>query len=128
MDVSAPEMEDPRHAKARAEVALICALVLLIAAGFMVLLLGDTRIAPRRFAFGAFATMVFLPGLLLKGALAEKRSLGIAVCILACAIGGYVGTFSLPVALATTLLGAAAGYLFYRIRQNTAYRPRLLGE
>lgn len=114
--------------KARTQNALLAALGLLALSLVLILITADPMIGARKFVL-AFGGMTFLvPLLALKGFLSERPPAGMALATAANAAGGYLGTMNPLVALVCAASGAAAAYAFYKIKNNTNYRPRLLGE
>ncbi|MBE2275469.1 MAG: hypothetical protein IAE87_04140 [Rhodobacteraceae bacterium] len=117
------------YTRARTEIALLAALAILVVAAVIAMVFAeDTVVSGRRMVIGVITLMALLPVFSFKLWFADNLPVGIAVATVACAVGGYLASFSIPVALVTTALGALAGWTFYRIRLNTNYRPRLRGE
>lgn len=116
------------HEKARAEVALVALLAGLLIPVFLYLVFADTRSAPRSVAMGVVGMAFLIPALLLKGRLSDQRPAGIALTAAFSLVAGYVTTWDPLMTAIGTVVGGVSAWVYYRLRANTNWRPRLKGE
>ena len=115
---------EERIAAGRSQNALLAALALLSIPALVGLYVnGDYRIG----SMIGLATAV-IPALLLRDRLNGNRKLALAVMPALAALGAYVNAFEIWVAGLGAICGFAAARVFFMIKDNTNYRPSLLGE
>ncbi len=114
--------------KARAEIALLSLLGLLLIPVALSLFLAEIRIDPRALAAMIVGIGFILPALALRGFLAGRPLAGLVFTALAAAAPAFVATGQIWIAAVALVCGAAGARLYYHIRDNTTYRPRLRGE
>ncbi|QYK40923.1 MAG: hypothetical protein KF887_16225 [Paracoccaceae bacterium] len=115
--------------KARAEMALLALIGALAVATFLIMFFTETRMDPKAAALGVVCGVFGLPIVALKGPLATRQWPGAAVTLgLVAAVAWIATAGNLWVAALAAATGLAGALAFYRIRNNTAYRPRLRGE
>lgn len=127
-DADDPDLQ-PLYAKARAEHAMLVAYGALTVPFMLTLVFHDDfYIEARSMAIALGVFMLIAPALSLKGWAADRPQAGIGLSVGGSVLGAYVGTGTLWMPLLAGAMALSGTLAFYRIRTNTAYKPRLLAS
>lgn len=126
-DLRERAMFDRLHAKARSENALALFFGLLAVPFFLTLVLHDKiYIGPRSMVLVLGVFMLLLPALAAKGFAAQRPGVLYPLSILGVTAGAWLGSAKLWVAALAAVAAGLACWLFYRLKDNTNWEPRLM--
>ena len=116
---------EKHYGKARGEIALLWAFVPFIAAALLAVFLSDHVGPVSRRGGGFYGLLAIVPLLLLRDKLKDKPPLGYAVSVIVPALGGYLASGTIWLALVCAALGGVGAWVYYWKVSAASGRPKL---